>query len=162
MTNKELRRLRRSELLELMVLLSEENEKLHKQVVSLNVQLEDRRIQLQEIGSLAEASIKINGVFEAAQEAADQYLENIRQTNDEAQLIADGLIEQARKKCLEMETEAQQAVDRKWTSLRAELDRYCEVHKELKEQLSILSEQSNIFAEANTNEGTDFAYNRAT
>ena len=32
----------------------------------------------QEAGSIAEASLKLNKVFEAAQQAADQYLENIR------------------------------------------------------------------------------------
>ena len=33
----------------------------------------------EEAGSIAEAALRINRVFEAAQEAADQYLENIRQ-----------------------------------------------------------------------------------
>ncbi len=37
----------------------------------------DRRIRLREAGSIAEAALKLNGVFEAAQEAANQYLENI-------------------------------------------------------------------------------------
>jgi hypothetical protein len=33
---------------------------------------------LKEVGSIAEASLKINKVFESAQLAADQYLENIK------------------------------------------------------------------------------------
>lgn len=40
--------------------------------------LESRRIELSEAGSIAEAALKLNGVFEAAQRAADQYLYNIR------------------------------------------------------------------------------------
>lgn len=32
----------------------------------------------QEAGSIAEAALRLNKVFEAAQQAADQYLENIR------------------------------------------------------------------------------------
>lgn len=35
-----------------------------------------------EAGSIAEAALRINKVFEAAQQAADQYLENIRQHAD--------------------------------------------------------------------------------
>ena len=41
-----------------------------------------RRIELEKAGSIAEASLRLNGVFEAAQKAADQYLENIRQHAD--------------------------------------------------------------------------------
>ena len=162
MTNKELRRLRRPELLELMVMLSEENEKLHKQIELMNMQHDDRSMHFQDIGSIAEASIKITGVFEDAQKSADLYLENIRRLNDEAQIISDGLIEKARKKCVKMEAEAQQEVDRKWRLLKEWLDRYCEVHKELKEHLSVFNEQLNMITEDKANEGSDFAYNAAT
>ena len=44
--------------------------------------LEDRRLMEKEAGSIAEAALRINKVFEAAQQAADQYLENIRQHAD--------------------------------------------------------------------------------
>ena len=37
----------------------------------------DRKIKLREAGSIAEAALRLNGIFEAAQAAADQYLENI-------------------------------------------------------------------------------------
>lgn len=42
-------------------------------------ELERRTLMLQESGSIAEAALKFNGVFEAAQRATDQYLENIRE-----------------------------------------------------------------------------------
>lgn len=42
-----------------------------------------RRIELEEAGSIAEASLRLNGVFEAAQKAADQYLENLRRLCEE-------------------------------------------------------------------------------
>ena len=42
-----------------------------------------RRIELEKAGSIAEASLRLNGVFEAAQKAADQYLENLRQLSEE-------------------------------------------------------------------------------
>ncbi len=51
------------------------------QIKALKGELErqrtDRRIRLREAGSVAEAALRLNGVFEAAQKAADQYLENI-------------------------------------------------------------------------------------
>ncbi|MBQ3090465.1 MAG: DNA repair protein [Oscillospiraceae bacterium] len=78
MTKKELRRLRRSDLLEMLLKLSEENKLLQERVASLEQQLNDRTICIDEAGSLAEAALALNGVFQAAQAACDQYTENIR------------------------------------------------------------------------------------
>ena len=78
MTEKELRRLSRMDLLEMLLEQSREVERLQKELETVNNQLSDRRIMEQEAGSIAEASLKLNKVFEAAQQAADQYLENIR------------------------------------------------------------------------------------
>ena len=41
-----------------------------------------RTIELNEAGSIAEAAIRINGVFEAAQKAAEQYLMNVRELSE--------------------------------------------------------------------------------
>ena len=82
MTEKELRRLSRMDLLEMLLEQSREVERLQKELETVKNQLSDRRIMEQEAGSIAEASLKLNKVFEAAQQAADQYLENIRQHAD--------------------------------------------------------------------------------
>lgn len=37
-----------------------------------------KRIELEEAGSIAEAALRLNGIFEVAQQAADQYLYNIK------------------------------------------------------------------------------------
>ena len=79
MTDKELRRLSRTDLLEMLLEQSREVERLQKELETVKNQLSDRRIMEQEAGSIAEAALRINRVFEAAQAAADQYLENIRQ-----------------------------------------------------------------------------------
>ena len=68
MTDKELQHLRRSELLE--ILLAQQ-----KQIDSLKKELAEAKEQLS--GSIAEAALKLNGIFEAAQQAADQYLYSI-------------------------------------------------------------------------------------
>ncbi len=59
--------------------LDEKDAKIHQlreEMAQLRV---SRRIELEKSGSIAEAALKINGVFEAAQRAADQYLGNIRE-----------------------------------------------------------------------------------
>ena len=40
-------------------------------------ELSERKILIEEAGSIAEAAISINRVFEAAQAAADQYLQSV-------------------------------------------------------------------------------------
>ena len=82
MTDKDLRRMSRSELLELLLFQMEENERLKKQLNKAKRKLESRDIMIEEAGSIAEAALRLNGVFEAAQEAAQQYLENIKRLEE--------------------------------------------------------------------------------
>lgn len=77
MTEKELRRLSRMDLLEMLLEQSREVERLQTELETVKKQLQDRRIMEQEAGSIAEAALRLNKVFEAAQQAADQYLENV-------------------------------------------------------------------------------------
>lgn len=78
MNDRELKRLSKIELLEMMLELSEENEKLKKELEEKDKELESKRIMIEEAGDIAEASLKLNRVFEAARDAADQYIKNIQ------------------------------------------------------------------------------------
>ena len=70
MTDQELKKLHRSDLLELLIAQEKENEQLRGQVKRLEAQLADRKLDLEKAGSIAEASLQLNGVFQAAQDAA--------------------------------------------------------------------------------------------
>lgn len=56
-------------------------------ISALQQEIEDmkasRRIELEKAGSIAMAALSLNGIFEVAQKAADQYLYNIRFMHDE-------------------------------------------------------------------------------
>lgn len=82
MTDKELRRLSRAELLKMLLARTEENEKLKKQLQEAQDALAERKIAIDKAGTLAEAALALNGVFAAADEAARQYLENVRRLKD--------------------------------------------------------------------------------
>jgi hypothetical protein len=86
MKEKDLRRLKRVELLDMLIergrlveAQEEEIRKLKEQCEELTRRLEDRRIDLEKTGSIAEASLRIANVFMAAEDAAKIYLENLRQ-----------------------------------------------------------------------------------
>lgn len=83
MTQKELKRLNRYQLLELLVMQTERADSLQTQVEQLQARLDERELRFSQLGSIAEASICVCGVFEAAQKAADLYLEAAKKQADE-------------------------------------------------------------------------------
>lgn len=84
MTEKELRRLSRRELLEMLITRTMENERLTEELQQARKELSDRKLIQERAGSMAEAALQLNGVFEAADRAAKQYLENIRRRAEES------------------------------------------------------------------------------
>lgn len=82
MTEKELLKLKKSELLEIMLAQSKEIDRLRAKLAKVQAQLADRSIAIKESGSIAEASLKLNKVFEEAQRAADQYVENVKKKTE--------------------------------------------------------------------------------
>lgn len=95
MTPKELKRLRRSDLLEILLALRKENDTLRQQLAEAQAQLEDRNIEIAKSGSLAEAALRLNGLFEATQAACEQYVDVVRR-----RMYAEEL--EAREKCRQM------------------------------------------------------------
>ncbi|MBQ2952656.1 MAG: DNA repair protein [Clostridia bacterium] len=76
MAGKELRKLSKTELLELLVEQGRENLALKTRLEAAEAELAERRLAMAESGSIAEAALKLSGVFEAAQKAIDLYREN--------------------------------------------------------------------------------------
>lgn len=76
MAEKELRRMSRPELIEIIYALKSNEESLQKKNAHL-----DRTIQISEAGSIAEAALQLNDIFSTAQAAADDYLTSIKAAN---------------------------------------------------------------------------------
>lgn len=128
MTDKELRKLSRVELLEMLVELSKQNEGLQNQlkeqeaqhqarieeieedsrtrIAALQKQLEDKKVAIGKAGSIAEACLQINGIFEAAQASAEQYLVNVRNQEALCQEMEKATEEKASKRLADVEIEA--------------------------------------------------------
>ena len=58
--------------------LDKKDAQIHNLRATLQTEREKREMDMENVGSIAEAALRLNGVFEAAQAAAQQYLENIR------------------------------------------------------------------------------------
>lgn len=78
MDEKDLHKLKRSELLEILLAQSEEIDRLRAEIAEKDEQLADRRIAIERSGSIAEASLRITRIFSEAQLAADTYVANVK------------------------------------------------------------------------------------
>ena len=101
MADRELRHMRRTELVEIIFALKQSEDQLKAENADLTAKLEQRQIHLDSAGSIAQAALELNHVFEAAQAAADDYLASVRSVDRDAlqaqaKAEADQILAQAR------------------------------------------------------------------
>ena len=84
MNEKDFRKFKRVELYEIMLAQAEEIDDLRNQLTAAKKELQNKRIDIQRSGSIAEASLKLTKIFEEAQKAADLYLSNIKKETGDA------------------------------------------------------------------------------
>lgn len=122
MTEKEFRKLNRKQLLELLLKQMGRCEQLQQKLNEAEEKLCDKELAETEAGSMAEASLKLNGVFEAADAAAAQYLENVKRLSENSALIvknaeeeavrkAEAIISDAKKRAEQREAEAERKLN---------------------------------------------------
>ena len=148
MTEKELKKLSRAELLEMLIAQSKRADELQEKLEKAEEELHSRQLKVDEAGSLAEASLRLNGVFEAAQAASEQYLENIRLLNErqeeicakreaESKAKAERLLTETKDSCEEMRAQAKLDSAAYWTEVSAKLEAFYAEHAGLRELLSM-------------------------
>lgn len=106
MTSKELKRMSRTELLQMLLLLVEENDRLKLQLDEATKKLNNRNLKYSKAGSIAEAALQVNGVFEDAEKAAQQYLQNIKALSEHQSTVFQDAESAARKKAQSIIAEA--------------------------------------------------------
>lgn len=102
MKPKELKKMTRYELIEIIYELEKQNQSLQQDLDAANQKLQERMIMVEESGSIADAALRLNHVFESVQGAVTDYVNNmkritlekcekiIRETELEAKGITDG------------------------------------------------------------------------
>ena len=116
--------------------LKAENGNLQSQISELQAQIASLQEKPeQEIGSIAEESIKVSGVMLAAQRAADEYVLGLKARYESLETETNKMIEETQVKCNKMEFESRYKADLAWDSLKKKLDDYCMAHAELENLL---------------------------
>lgn len=85
MTDKEFKRLSRSQLIEIIYQFQIKVEELTQENQDLQAALEDKRLRITQAGNIAEAALSVNNVMQSAQNAAQQYLDEIRALHSETE-----------------------------------------------------------------------------
>ena len=74
MTEKELKKLNRYQLLELLIIQTERADRLQTRLENIEKQQNEQELEISSLGSIAEASLQLCNVFQMAQDAADMYI----------------------------------------------------------------------------------------
>lgn len=101
MNDNKLRKLSRSELIEIIYQYQLNLEELENENKQLKKELEDKRIRINNAGNLAEAVLEINNVMEAAQNAANMYLGEIETMKRETEIECSHILKVTRTKAEE-------------------------------------------------------------
>ncbi len=143
MTKNDAKKLRRGDLLELLIEQTEENQRLMNKISQLETKLSERVIVMEQAGSIADAALGLTEVFSQAQDSADRYLESIRRKQAEAE---DALC-QAREKAKQIEQKAQEEGQ---TTVRKAREEGQATLQKAQEEAQELTRQTREIAEALT------------
>ena len=95
MVSKELKRLSRRELVDIIYQLKKNEQQMQDEISELKKALEDKRIRISTVGSISEAAAEITNIFSAAQETANLYLNEIACMKAETEAECKKIIEEA-------------------------------------------------------------------
>lgn len=96
MTDKEFKRLNRAQLIDIIYQFQLQIDTLTEQKQVLERELADKRLRLSNAGNIAEAALEITDCFLSAQNAAEQYLNEIKAMREETEAERERILEEAR------------------------------------------------------------------
>ena len=116
MTDQELRKLSRADLLEMLVDLNEELNRVKQQLEVAEEKLNSRQIMIDKAGAIAESALQLIGSFETGEAAGGQSADTIRQLNNRRDEICRKIewecrekarqrLEEVERKCMQMEAD---------------------------------------------------------
>lgn len=166
MTDKELKKLSRSDLLQMLVDQGRELRELKGKYAAAEAALADRTIRLDQAGSIAEAALQLNGVFEAAQEACRQYTDSItllsqqqeevnarreaesreqaRRLLEETEASCAEKLRQTEETCTQMLTRAQAESQKYWDTVFQKMKAFTKEYAELQGLMAFVADKDKI------------------
>lgn len=135
MTDRQLRKASRSDLLKLLLEEKKINEALHEQIQQMQLRLDSRQLHVNQAGSLAEAALKLSGIFDAAESACQYYTENIRALSGRQEEICRKMEQETREKCDRMLDQAKQMSRVYWDEYTEKCSMYMKTMEEAQRRM---------------------------
>ena len=137
MISKELKRLSRRELVDIIYQLKKNEQEMQEEIESLKTELQDKRIRISTAGSIADAAMSVTNVFSTAQMTADIYLREISCMRENADRECAKKIEEAEKRVRNILADG----EKKFNILKAAYKREYVKWQQLKSEVETLEER---------------------
>ncbi|MCD8007817.1 MAG: hypothetical protein LUF68_02600, partial [Clostridiales bacterium] len=144
MADKELRKMNRTELIEIIYALQQNERALREENETLRTQLDDKLLRIEKAGSIAEAALSLNRIFEDAEQAAQQYLASIQKANDTAEQI----LEDARREADAIRAQAAAEAKAQAATKKAEQEKSAEPDGTVEAVIQPIQSEENPQADA--------------
>ena len=131
MVGKELKKLSRRELVDVIYQLKKNEQEKQEQITALEAALQEKRIRVSMAGSIAEAAADITQIFSTAQRTADLYLQEINAMKSETEKECAAMVEDARKKVDAILADGERQFARLNDCYKAEYKKYQQLVNEL-------------------------------
>lgn len=124
MTDKEFKRLSRSQLIDIIYQFQLQVDKLTEQNQELERELANKRLRLSNAGNIADAALEINDCFRSAQNAAEQYLNEIKAIREETEAERQRVLARAQAEAATIIADAKKIQDDCHSAIEAILEEY--------------------------------------
>lgn len=143
MISKELKRLSRRELVDIIYQLKKNEQEMQEEIESLKTELQDKRIRISTAGSIADAAMSVTNVFSTAQMTADIYLREISCMREDADRECAKKIEEAEKRVRDILADGEKKFDILKAAYKKEYARW----QQLKSEVAALEEKNQLLRE---------------
>ena len=130
MTDKEFKRLSRAQLIDIIYQFQLQIDTLTERNQILEQELADKRLRLRDAGNIAEAALEINDCFRSAQNAAEQYLQEIKAIREETETERQSILAQAQVEAEAILANARKTLDDCNSAVEAILQEYRQNHSD--------------------------------
>ena len=137
MISKELKRLNRRELVDIIYQLKKNEQEMQEEIATLKKEIQDRRIRMSTAGSIADAAMSVTDVFSTAQMTADIYLREISQMKEDTENECAKKIEDVKAKVKEIIADG----EKKYADLKAHYKKEYTKWQQLKVEITALEEK---------------------
>lgn len=139
MESRDIKKLGRAELIEIIYQLKKSEEELQSENAKLKAALDDKTVNIANLGSVAEASLALSGIFNDAQAAADNYLAEVKRRHDETDAQCAAIIAKAQAEAdsvIAAALKQKALIEQQCKVSRAELRRVKEVLQALNDEIA--------------------------